>query len=294
MSAQILDGPLVASEVLEELREPLARLVAAGHTPRIAIVQIGGTPATEAYTRGIRKNCEAVGIEVELRTLSSEATEREVMRCFDETGADPRITGVMLQFPLPPHLDGRTLQSRIPPLKDVEAITPTCLGRLLLGESRVGPCTALATLKLLEKTGIELRGAECVVVGMSDIVGKPSALLLLDRFATTTVCHVETRHLAHHTRRADILVVATGRPHLISADMIKPGAAVIDIGYSRVEVRGENGEIRSEVRGDVVYSDALDVAGWITPVPGGVGPVTRAMLLRNAVTAALERSGLSA
>ncbi len=288
MSANLLDGPSIAKEVLQELRTPLATLASEGRTPRIASVQVGESPASAAYLRGIRRNCESTGIAFDVVQLAETSQANDVLDCLDHLGKDNAITGVMMQFPLPRHLDGRFLQTQIPPGKDLEAITPMCLGRLLLGESRVAPCTALAALRILDHTGVDLKGAECVVVGMSEIVGKPIAILLLDRFATTTICHVETRNLAEHTRNADILIVATGKPHLIDGTMIKPGAIVIDIGYTTVEVTGENGERKTETQGDVVFAEAAEVASWLTPVPGGVGPVTRAMLMRNAVEALLE------
>lgn len=289
MNAKILDGQDIAKQVLEELKSPLAELSARGRKLKITCLQIGESGPSAAYTRGIKRNCDAIGIGFELLSLPTEIAPPDVLSTLADLGRDDSVTGVMIQFPLPDHLDGRTLQAHIPPGKDVEAITPTSLGRLLLGESRVAPCTALSSIRLLDATETDLAGAEVVVVGMSEIVGKPTALLLLDRFATTTVCHVKTRELSDHTRRADVLIVAAGSPGLIRGDMIRPGAIVIDIGYTPVKVRGENGEIRTQVQGDVVFSEAVDVASWMTPVPGGVGPVTRAMLMRNAVTTVQER-----
>jgi methylenetetrahydrofolate dehydrogenase (NADP+)/methenyltetrahydrofolate cyclohydrolase len=198
---------------------------------------------------------------------------------------DPRITGIILQRPLPNHISVKEMQVTIHPSKDVEGMNPFNIGKVVYGDAVLGPCTSLASVEVLKATGLNLRGLEVVVVGQSEIVGKPLALFLLPHRVTVTICHSGTRDLHFHTRRAEALFVAVGKPGLITGDMIQPGAAVIDIGINQVEVTGEDGSVRTRTVGDVDYESAREVAGWITPVPGGVGPVTLTILMRNTVTA---------
>jgi methylenetetrahydrofolate dehydrogenase (NADP+)/methenyltetrahydrofolate cyclohydrolase len=211
------------------------------------------------------------------------STEAEVLAVIQTLNADPRVTGIILQRPVPSHLDLDHLQNAIHPHKDVEGMTPANIGNIVYGNATLGPCTALASVEMLKSTGLDLHGLEVVIVGHSEIVGKPIALLLMEELATVTICHHGTRNLPLHTRRAEALFVAVGRPGLVTADMVKPGAAVIDIGINQVTEDGPDGP-HNRVVGDVDFDSVHQVAGWITPVPGGVGPMTVAMLLRNAVT----------
>jgi len=229
-----------------------------------------------------------VGIEYENRHYPADVTQREALAAIHALNADPRVSGVILQRPLPRTLDLERLENAIHPSKDVEGMSSANIGNIVYGDSTLGPCTSLASVELLRTTGLNLHGLEVVVVGHSEIVGKPVALLLVEELATVTICHHGTRNLGYHTRQADAIIVAVGKPGLITADMVKPGAAVIDIGINHVEVLQPDGSKIMKVVGDVDFDAVHEVAGWITPVPGGVGPMTVAMLLRNTVVA-IER-----
>lgn len=282
MGARIIDGKAIAERIRGEVAAEVAALRAEGRTIRLCAVAVGENPASEVYLRNQRRGCEKAGFEFDLQRLPADTPEDEVVAFVEERGADPRVTGMILQLPLPPGLDPRRVQAAIPARKDVEGVHPANLGMVTYAGRALYPCTALSALLCLESAGVTFRGAEAVVVGHSNIVGKPTALLLLDRLATVTVCHIGTRDLAAHTRRADILVVAVGKAGLITGDMVKAGAAVVDIGINRVETDDGKGRIT----GDCDFDSVAAVAGAITPVPGGAGPVTVAMLLRNTVTAA--------
>jgi methylenetetrahydrofolate dehydrogenase (NADP+)/methenyltetrahydrofolate cyclohydrolase len=282
----ILDGRALAERIREAHAPEVEALARAGRRPRLVSFQVGRHEAVDAYVRGQRRGAEAWHVEYDARTLAETATEAEVRAALDAAAADPAVTGILLQLPLPPHLSARALQRSVPPRKDVEGVHPENLGGVVTGSEGPAPCTALAAVALLESSGATLSGAEAVVVGHSRIVGRPVALMLLARDATTTVCHVHTRDLAAHTRRADVLVVAVGRPHLVTADMVKPGAVVVDVGINAVPVPGEPG--RTRLVGDVDTEALLRIGCRVSPVPGGVGPVTVAMLLRNTVLVARE------
>jgi methylenetetrahydrofolate dehydrogenase (NADP+)/methenyltetrahydrofolate cyclohydrolase len=226
-----------------------------------------------------------VGIEFEHHHYPGNITQREMLASIYALNADPRVTGIILQRPVPGALDLEELENAIHPTKDVEGMSSANIGNIVYGDSSLGPCTSLASVELLRSTGLDLRGLEVVVVGHSEIVGKPVALLLVEALATVTICHHGTRNLAYHTRQADALFVAVGKPGLIKADMVKPGAAVIDIGINHVDVTLPDGAHGTKIVGDVDFEGVHLVAGWITPVPGGVGPMTVAMLLRNTVVA---------
>ena len=256
---------------------------------RLVAVSVGDSGASDVYLRNQRRACARVGIRFRHDRLPTATTQKGLHTHLRALAADPRVSGIILQMPLPGHLDARRAQETMDPRKDVEGIHPVNLGRLAGARPQLAPCTALAAVHVLESAGVQLKGAETVVVGHSEIVGKPLALLLLDRLATVTVCHIGTRDLAAHTRRADVVCVAVGKPDLVRADMLKPGAAVVDIGIN--VVKDDEGNRR--VVGDV-SKDAEDVAGLITPVPGGVGPVTVGILLRNTVTAARLQLGTEA
>ena len=227
-------------------------------------------------------------IDFEARELPAETTEKDLVATILSLNQDPSVTGILVQRPLPPHIDGRRIQSKVHPDKDVEGMNPANIGTILYRQPMLCPCTALAAFRILLSTGLDPQGAEAVVVGHSEIVGKPVAILLMNRLATTTVCHVGTRDLARHTREAEILVVAVGKAGLIHGEMIRPGATVIDIGINRV--KGEDGKWRTV--GDVDFPSALERAGAITPVPGGVGPVTVMSLMENTLKAAAHARGL--
>jgi methylenetetrahydrofolate dehydrogenase (NADP+)/methenyltetrahydrofolate cyclohydrolase len=283
-SSTVLDGRAVAERIRAQHEPDLKALVSYGRRPSLVVVKVGPNEAAESYLRGQRKGAERWGIEYGVETLPTEASERQVRRMLRDLNEDDTVTGILLALPLPPGLGARALQMQIRPRKDVEGVHPENLGGAVHGRAGLLPCTALAVLALIESTGMELRGKECVVVGHSDIVGKPLALLLLAHDATTTVCHKFTGDLASHTRRADVLVVAAGKPGLVRADMVKPGAVVIDVGINAVPDPSDRTKTR--IVGDVDYDAVLPIASAITPVPGGVGPVTVAMLMRNTVLAA--------
>ena len=226
-----------------------------------------------------------MGIVFESRQYPHDITQREMLAAIHSLNVDPRVTGLILQRPVPSHLNLNELQLAIHPTKDVEGMNPANIGKIVYGEFGLGPCTALASVEMLRATGLTLRGLQVVIVGHSVIVGKPIALHLLEELATVTICHHGTRHLSYHTRQADALFVAVGKPGLITGNMVKPGAAVIDIGINQIEVQNEDGTTRKKTVGDVDFESVHEVAGWITPVPGGVGQLTVTMLMRNTVSA---------
>jgi methylenetetrahydrofolate dehydrogenase (NADP+)/methenyltetrahydrofolate cyclohydrolase len=285
MSHKIIDGKAQARVVKDEVRFRVAALKESGWLPRLISVDVGGNPATSLYISNQQRACEQVGIAFENRHYPAEITQGEMLAALQAFNVDPRVTGLIVQRPVPPHLDLERLQNAIHPSKDVEGMNSSNIGNIVYGDFTLGPCTALASVALLRSTGLTLRGLEVVVVGHSEIVGKPVALLLVEELATVTICHHGTHSLPYHTRQADALFVAVGRPGLIRGDMVKPGAAVIDIGINQVEAATPDGGKTTEIVGDVDFDSVHEVAGWITPVPGGVGPMTVAMLLRNTVLA---------
>ncbi len=285
VSHKHIGGKVVADPILEDVRQRVLALKGSGWTPRLASIEVGSVPSASIYVRNQRKTCEKVGIEFEHRQYPGEITQTEMLAAINALNADPRVTGIILQRPVPAHLSLKELQVAIHPSKDVEGMNPFNIGKVVYGDAELGPCTSLASVEVLRSTGLDLQGLEVVVVGHSEIVGKPLALYLLKYLATVSICHHGTRNLAHHTRRAEALFVAVGKPGLITGDMVKPGAVVIDIGINQIEVAGEDGTLRKKTVGDVDYESVHEVAGWITPVPGGVGPVTLSILMRNNVVA---------
>ncbi len=276
MPAQLLDGKSIAQSMRSRLK---AARDALGPRPiKLVSVEIGQNPAAAVYLRNQQRAAAEVGIAMEAHHLPIGTTEEELLATIAELNRSPEVAGILVQRPLPPGIDPRHVQTAIDPHKDVEGMHPQNMGAILYREPLLPPCTAAAAQHLIVQTGIDLRGAETVVVGHSEIVGKPIAVLLLHHLSTVTVCHVGTRHLVDHTRRADILVVAVGKAGLVHGGMIKPGAVVIDVGINT----GPDGKIT----GDVDFASAALVASHLTPVPGGVGPVTVAMLLRNTLRAA--------
>lgn len=276
MPARILDGKLIAQRIRAGLRA--ARDSFGDKRVRLVSLEIGQNPAAAVYVRNQQRAAAEVGVDMEAVNLPIGTTEAQLVGRIHEANRRAEVAGVIVQRPLPPGIDPRTVQSAIDPHKDVEGMHPANMGSILYREPLLPPCTAAAAQQLILATGMDLRGTETVVVGHSEIVGKPIAILLLHHLSTVTVCHVGTRQLADHTRRADIVVVAVGKAGLVHGDMLKPGACVIDVGINQ----GPDGRIV----GDVDFASANAVAGFLTPVPGGVGPVTVAMLLRNTLRAA--------
>ncbi|MEY9215254.1 bifunctional methylenetetrahydrofolate dehydrogenase/methenyltetrahydrofolate cyclohydrolase [Thermobifida halotolerans] len=281
MTAQVLDGKATAAAIRAELKERVAALRARGVVPGLGTVLVGDDPGSHSYVRGKHRDCAEVGIASIRRDLPADATQADVEAAVAELNADPACTGYIVQLPLPRGLDENRVLGLIDPAKDADGLQPSNLGRLVLMEEAPLPCTPRGIVELLNRYGVPLKGAEVVVVGRGVTVGRPLGLLLTRRSenATVTLCHTGTRDLAEHTRRADIVVAAAGVPGLITGDMVRPGAAVLDVGVSRTE---------SGLVGDVA-PDVVEVAGHVSPNPGGVGPMTRAMLLVNVVEAA-ERS----
>ncbi len=276
MSAQLIDGKAVAARMRARLAE--ARRSLGSRAVRLVSLQVGSNPAAEVYVRNQRKAAAEVGIDMEVVGLPDGSSQEQLIAAIHQHSARTEVAGVIVQRPLPPTIDARAVQMAIDPRLDVEGMHPANMGAILYREPQFPPCTAAAAQQLILETGIDLRGAETVVVGHSEIVGKPIGLLLLHRLSTVTVCHVGTRNLMLHTRRADILVVAVGKPGLVRGDMVKPGAVVIDIGINQL--------VDGSIVGDCEHDSVAAVAGYLTPVPGGVGPVTVAMLLRNTLRAA--------
>ncbi len=288
MTATILDGKALAAKLAEKLlqwrRGPLG-----GEPVRLVSLSLGESPATRLFLRNQARVAARVEIEFQARNLPAETSEAQLVETILSLNRDPGVTGILVQRPLPPHIDGRRIQSKVHPDKDVEGMNPANIGTILYRQPMLCPCTALAAFRILLSTGLDPKGAEAVVVGHSEIVGKPVAILLMNRLATTTVCHVGTKDLARHTREAEILVVAVGKAGLVRGDMIRKGATVIDIGINRV--RGEDGAWKTV--GDVDFPSALERAGAITPVPGGVGPVTVMSLMENTLRAAAHARGIT-
>jgi methylenetetrahydrofolate dehydrogenase (NADP+)/methenyltetrahydrofolate cyclohydrolase len=283
MSANLLDGQATARAIREEIKERVSKLVATGaRPPKLAAVLIGDDPASHTYVAMKEKACAWVGITSEAHRLPATISQSRAEALIEQLNADATVDGILVQHPLPSHLNETAVLARLLPSKDVDGISQLSLGALVTGEKAFVSCTPLGIIELLDRYNIPIAGKHAVVVGRSVILGKPVALLLLNRNATVTICHSRTEDLASHTRQADILVAAVGRPELISGEMIKTGSVVVDAGYNRVEGRA------SDV-GDVEFESASSIASWITPVPGGVGPMTIAMLLKNTLVAAEQR-----
>ena len=279
--AKIIDGAAISREIYAGLKERVAALGRAGVRPGLAAVQVGDNPASKIYLRNKVRACDEVGVYSELHHLAADSPQDAVLATLDKLNRNPRVHGILLQLPLPPHLDAERVMQSIAPEKDVDGLTWASLGSLVAGHAVFEPCTPAGVIALLARSGVTMDSRHAVVVGRSVIVGKPVALMLMAQGATVTICHSRTRGLADHTRRADILVAAVGRPRFITGEMVKPGAAVIDVGINRLP--------DGKLAGDVDFQSAREVAGWITPVPGGVGPMTIAMLISNTVRA-IERA----
>ena len=281
MTARIIDGKRIAAEVREEIRGRVRQLrETMGKVPSLAVVLVGDDPASTTYVRSKTNACREAGILSRQLSLPGDIPQSDLLRIVQELNRDPEIHGILVQLPLPQPLNERAVLETVDLAKDVDGFTFASIGRLVENQPQFVPCTPAGVVELLSREGIEVKGQRAVVVGRSEIVGKPVSLLLLHRHATVTICHSRTADLAAETRRADLLVAAVGRPRLITGDMVKPGAIVIDVGINRVEGR---------LVGDVDFASVASVASAITPVPGGVGPMTVAMLLKNTLEA-FERS----
>ena len=294
MPAEIIDGVAVARAIRDEVARDAAALIARGIRPGLAVVMVGEDPASTVYVRAKGRACDEARMHSSTIQLPGSTSQAELMNVVSVLNDDPLIHGILVQMPLPRHLDGDAVIRAIDPRKDVDGFHPVNIGKLLIGD-REGfvPCTPAGIVELLKRSNVDTRGAECVVVGRSNIVGKPMAALLMQDSesanATVTVCHRHTRDLAFHTRRADILIVATGRPDLVTGSMVKPGVVVIDVGVNRID--DPSLPRRYRLVGDVEFESVSRVASKITPVPGGVGPMTIAMLLSNTVRAATASAG---
>lgn len=280
MPAQLLDGKSIAERIKEDILRDVNELKKRyGATPTLASIQVGENPSTVVYQKSQAKNAAALGIDYILALLPATASEADLLEKICELNNDKKVNGILLQLPLPAGIDAKDMPIHIDPHKDVEGMHPENVGQVIFGKMRIGSCTALAVMELIKASGVDLYGKEAVIVGHSEIVGKPVSLLLLDKLATVTICHIGTGqrgYLPTHVKRAEILVVAVGRPNIIQGEWIKEGAIVIDVGINRVD---------GKIVGDVEFEKAAQHASYITPVPGGVGPLTVTMLMRNLVEA---------
>ena len=286
MSARIIDGKAIAQGLRQELAVRVGRLKERGVTPGLAVVIVGDDPASKVYVRNKAMACESIGMHSEVHALSADTTQAHLLDFLRRLNNDGAIHGILVQLPLPKHIDSRAVIEAIDPAKDVDGFHHQNVGALVAGEAAFYPCTPWGVMKMLEHEGVAIEGKSAVVIGRSMIVGKPMALLLINAGATVTVCHSKTRDLAAVARQGDILVAAVGRAKMVGADMVRPGAVVIDVGINRLP--------SGKLAGDVDYDAVAPVASLITPVPGGVGPMTIAMLLANAVKSAERVAGLAA
>ncbi len=288
MPAKIIDGKQVAAEMRAELKTEVAKLQEQGITPGLGVILVGEDPASTSYVTAKEKACAEAGIYSDDNRLPADTTQEDLIAKVKEMNADPRIHGILVQLPLPKHIDEDAVISTIAPEKDVDGFTPGNVGRLVIGQECFMPCTPHGVVQLLARSGVEIGGSHVVVVGRSNIVGKPIANMLLQKKpnanATVTICHTGTRDMAAFTRQADILIVAAGRPNTVTADMMKPGAAVIDVGVNRIPDETKKRGYR--LVGDVDFESVKETASLITPVPGGVGPMTITMLMVNTVESA--------
>ncbi|EEG29552.1 tetrahydrofolate dehydrogenase/cyclohydrolase, NAD(P)-binding domain protein [[Clostridium] methylpentosum DSM 5476] len=283
--SKIIDGKQISAQVKQAVAEEVAQLKTEGIHPGLAVVLVGDNPASKVYVGSKEKACEQLGIYSEKYLLPGETTEEELLELVEKLNHKPEINGILVQLPLPEQINEETIINAIDPIKDVDAFHPNNVGKIMIGDFDFLPCTPAGIMDLIASTGVSIEGKNCVVIGRSNIVGKPMSMLLLHKNGTVTICHSRTQNLAEITRKADILVAAVGRPNFVTGDMVKEGAVVIDVGMNRLE----NGKLC----GDVNFAEASERASYITPVPGGVGPMTIATLMRNTVTAAKLQAGRS-
>jgi methylenetetrahydrofolate dehydrogenase (NADP+)/methenyltetrahydrofolate cyclohydrolase len=293
MAAQIIDGKQVAASMREELKAEVAKLKEKGIVPGLGVILVGDDPASVSYVTAKERACEEIGIYSDNKRLDADTTQKRLIALVKKMNKDPKIHGILVQLPLPKGLNEAEVLQTIDPAKDVDGFHPTNVGRMVVGEKAFLPCTPHGVIQLLIRSGVTIEGANVVIVGRSNIVGKPLANMLIQKSAignaTVTVCHTRTKDLAYHTRQADIVIVAAGRPNTITADMIKEGAVVIDVGVNRVEDATKKQGFR--LVGDVDFEAVKEKASLITPVPGGVGPMTITMLLYNTVESARRAAG---
>ena len=289
MGATIIDGKAIAAQVRGEVAEKVSALKAKGITPCLAVILVGENPASVSYVTGKQKALAEVGMADRSLHLPESTTEEELLKIIDDLNKDTAVHGILVQLPLPEHINEEKVLLAIDPEKDVDGFHPMNVGNLVIGKKAFLPCTPHGIIVLLEKMGIETRGKHAVVIGRSNIVGKPVSLLLArkETNCTVTICHTGTKNMAEMTRQADILIAATGRPHTVTKDMVKPGAVVIDVGVNRIPDDTKKSGFR--LTGDCDYADLLETASFITPVPGGVGPMTIAMLMFNTLESAENR-----
>jgi len=293
MTAKIIDGKLTAAEMRVELRQEVAKLKDEGIVPGLGVILVGDDPASQSYVTAKEKTCEELGIYSDDNRLPADITQKELITRVSKMNADPKINGILVQLPLPKHIDEGQVLLAISPDKDVDGFHPINIGKMVAGQKAFLPCTPHGIIQLLVRHGVTLEGAEVVVVGRSNIVGKPIANMLIQKSktgnATVTVCHTKTRNLAEHTKRADIIIAAAGKPGTITADMVKNGVVVIDVGVNRIDDPTKKSGFR--LVGDVDFEAVKEKAGLITPVPGGVGPMTITMLMYNTVESAKRAAG---
>ncbi len=283
--AKLIDGKQVSAQVKEQVRAEAAAIYEKhGIKAGLAVVIVGNDPASRVYVNNKKKACEAVGFQSFEYALPEETTQEELLELVDTLNNDPKVNGILVQLPVPKHIDDTAIINAISPAKDVDAFHPENVGRIMIGDYAFLPCTPAGVMELIDSTGVEISGKKCVVIGRSNIVGKPMAMLLLHRSGTVTICHSRTQDLASVTREADILVAAVGRANFVTADMVKEGAVVIDVGINRLD----NGKLC----GDVDFAAVEPKASWITPVPGGAGPMTIAMLMKNTLTAMKKQNNI--
>jgi len=293
MAAKIIDGKETAAQMREEIKQEIAKLKAEGIVPGLGVILVGDDPASRSYVKAKERTCEELGIYSDDNRLAEDATQAELIALVNRMNADAKINGILVQLPLPKHLDESQVLLAIDPDKDVDGFHPMNIGKMVAGEKAFLPCTPHGIIHLLLRSGVKIEGAEVVVVGRSNIVGKPIANMLIQKNATgnatVTVCHTRTKNLAEHTKRADIIIAAAGRPNTITADMVKDGVVVIDVGVNRVEDATKKRGYR--LVGDVDFEAVKEKASLITPVPGGVGPMTITMLMYNTLESAKRAAG---
>ncbi len=293
MAAKIIDGKQVAAEMQAELKAEVAQLRQEGIVPGLGVILVGEDPASQSYVTAKERACAELGIYSDDNRLPANITQKDLIALINKMNADPKINGILVQLPLPKHLNEGEVLIAISPDKDVDGFHPTNIGKMVAGQPAFLPCTPHGVIKLLQRNGVKIEGAHVVIVGRSNIVGKPIANMLIqkskDGNATVTVCHTKTKDLAHHTRQADIIIAAAGRPNTITADMVKDGVVVIDVGVNRIKDASKKSGFR--LTGDVDFEKVKEKASLITPVPGGVGPMTITMLLYNTVESAKRAAG---
>lgn len=283
MTAQVIEGKKISDQIREEIKAEAARLIAKGIVPGLAVVLVGEDPASKVYVGSKEKACQQLGFYSEVHRLPADTTEAELLQLIDKLNHQDTINGILVQLPLPKHINEKAVIDAIRVDKDVDGFHPQSVGNLVIGDDSLLPCTPAGVIELIKRSGGEIAGKHAVVIGRSNIVGKPVAMLLLRENATVTICHSRTADMEQICRQADILVVAIGKPKAIGRTFVKPGAVVIDVGINRMP--------DGKLAGDVDYEDCLETAGYITPVPGGVGPMTITMLMNNTITAAKRAHG---